>query len=94
MSHPMYKTARWKRLRALILAREPLCRMCKALGITSPSDVVDHIVPHRGDDRLAWDEANLQGVCTPCHAGPKQSFERTGAMRGCDVDGTPAGRAW
>jgi 5-methylcytosine-specific restriction protein A len=29
--------------------------------------VVDHIVPHRGDQRLFWDEANWAALCKPCH---------------------------
>jgi 5-methylcytosine-specific restriction protein A len=29
--------------------------------------VVDHIVPHRGDERLAFDRDNLQGLCKSCH---------------------------
>ena len=29
--------------------------------------VVDHIVPHRGDARLFWDEDNWQPLCKSCH---------------------------
>jgi 5-methylcytosine-specific restriction protein A len=32
-----------------------------------PATVVDHIVPHRGDPVLFWDEANWQGLCKLCH---------------------------
>jgi 5-methylcytosine-specific restriction protein A len=29
--------------------------------------VVDHVVPHRGDQRLFWDTANWAPSCKPCH---------------------------
>ena len=29
---------------------------------------VDHIVPHRGDPRLFWDEENWQALCHSCHS--------------------------
>jgi 5-methylcytosine-specific restriction protein A len=28
---------------------------------------VDHIRPHRGEQSLFFDRANLQGLCKPCH---------------------------
>lgn len=49
----------WKSLRAQVLARDPVCRICTV----RPSTVADHIVPMTDDHRL---EA-LQGVCEPCH---------------------------
>lgn len=29
--------------------------------------VVDHIIPHRGNEELFWDEDNWQGLCKRCH---------------------------
>jgi 5-methylcytosine-specific restriction protein A len=29
--------------------------------------VVDHVVPHRGDQRLFWDPGNWAPSCKPCH---------------------------
>ena len=29
--------------------------------------VVDHIVPHRGDQQLFWNQSNWQALCKPCH---------------------------
>ena len=40
--------------------------------------VADHRRPHRGDERLFWDERNLQCLCKPCHDGTKQRQERRG----------------
>lgn len=48
-----------------MLARFPLCVMCKAKGIYRPTDEIDHVVPlNRGGPDT---EDNLQGLCTPCH---------------------------
>jgi 5-methylcytosine-specific restriction protein A len=31
--------------------------------------VVDHVIPHKGDRALFWDEANnWQALCARCHA--------------------------
>jgi len=55
--------ARWRRLRKLILNRDPLC---KADDCNKPSTDVDHIVPKRDGGRD--DPANLQGLCHECHS--------------------------
>lgn len=49
----------WPRIRRRILRRDPVCRVC----LRAPSGEVDHIEP--GDDHS---DANLQGICGPCHA--------------------------
>jgi hypothetical protein len=43
------------------------------------SPVVDHVIPHRGDPRLFWDEANLQAVSKVYHDSVKQAQERGAA---------------
>jgi 5-methylcytosine-specific restriction protein A len=58
---------RWRRAGAAYLARHPLCGPCQAAGRLKLATVVDHIVPHRGDPGLFWDEDNWQGLCKPCH---------------------------
>jgi 5-methylcytosine-specific restriction protein A len=40
---------------------------CAAAGLLEPATVVDHVVPHRGDPVLFWNETNWQGQCKPCH---------------------------
>jgi 5-methylcytosine-specific restriction enzyme A len=39
--------------------------------------VVDHITPHRGDERLFWDTANHQAMAKRCH-DPKTAREDGG----------------
>lgn len=34
----------------------------------TPSTEVDHIVAHKGDMGLFWDQANWQALCKPCHS--------------------------
>ena len=59
--------AKWRRARKLFLQRHPLCANCLSQGALTPATVVDHIVPHRGDHRLFWDEQNWQPLCKACH---------------------------
>jgi hypothetical protein len=51
----------------VFLARRPLCVACMEWSRVTPARVVDHVVPHRGDTRLFWDESNWQALCKPCH---------------------------
>lgn len=62
-----YKSARWQALRLEVLTRDLFT--CRQTGVVltgkSPapnSPVVDHVVPHKGDERLFWDPSNLQAV--------------------------------
>ena len=63
-----YKTAAWLALRAWRLSIEPLCRMCKELGLVTAATCVDHIEPiaQAWDRRL--DPDNTQSLCDSCHA--------------------------
>ncbi len=84
----LYDRRAWRRRSRAFLQANPLCIMCTAAGRTSLATVVDHIVPHRGDETLFWDEENnWAGLCKPCHDGAKAEFERSGRLRGCDVNG-------
>ena len=59
--------SRWRRARKAFLRRHPLCGRCREVGGLEASTVVDHIVPHRGDHSLFWDEANWAALCKRCH---------------------------
>ena len=43
------------------------CAECMKQGNLTPATVVDHIIPHRGDMKLFWDESNWQALCESCH---------------------------
>lgn len=70
---------RWARRAAYFRAHFPLCGMrpngrppvmsqCYDEGRTTIAAHVDHVVPHRGDPVLFWDELeNWQALCASCH---------------------------
>jgi 5-methylcytosine-specific restriction endonuclease McrA len=99
--HRNYNLARWRHpesgLRACILRRDPVCKHCNRQGSTR----ADHIVDHRGDEKLFWDPANLQGLCEDCHniktfstmasrrADAKPNMDKPGIVDGKVVDHAP-----
>lgn len=42
-----------------------MCEDCKHKAV--PSEVVDHIIAHRGDQTLFWDRDNHQALAKVCH---------------------------
>lgn len=68
---------RWMKARNTYLLNHPLCVMCKADGLIVCAEVVDHIIPHRGDQELFWDtKNNWQSLCKPHHDSHKQRIEK------------------
>lgn len=59
--------AEWRKARKAFLQKHPLCSECRKVGKLTPATVVDHIIPHRGDRKLFWDENNWQPLCKDCH---------------------------
>ena len=51
-------SAAWRKLRASVLAEQPLCAMCD-----HPANVVDHANGNPGDNS----RRNLVSLCEPCH---------------------------
>ena len=68
-------SARWDRASLAYKRQHPLCLGCEARGRTEPTTVVDHIVPHRGDQALFWDTGNWQPCCRTCHDRVKARLE-------------------
>jgi 5-methylcytosine-specific restriction protein A len=56
---------RWRAVRELFLAKNPVCAKCS--GITAATEV-DHVIPHRGDQAIFWSEANWMALCKACHS--------------------------
>lgn len=52
----------WRRYRGAYLLAHPTCARCEA-----SATVVDHKIPHRGNQVLFWDHANHQPLCASCH---------------------------
>ena len=59
---------RWQKLRNRFIAQHPYCEECMKQGKITLATDVDHIVPHRGDPALLYDETNLQSLCKACHS--------------------------
>ncbi len=58
------RSKRWKRLRLEVLRRDGFrCVQCGARGRLE----VDHVRPVRDHPDGAYDMANLQALCPPCH---------------------------
>lgn len=80
---------RWRKYAKRFLREHPLCEcpVCRAgAGVVRQSEVVDHIVPHRGDMALFWDPANHQAMAKQCHdrktATEDGGWGRAGRARG------------
>ena len=59
--------SRWQKARKAFLAHHPLCVVCAAEEHTAMATVVDHIIPHKGDPHLFWDQSNWQSLCEYHH---------------------------
>ena len=58
----LYFCKDWKEASKDFLRRNPICVRCG-----EKATITDHIVPHRGDAGLFWDENNWQPLCKRCH---------------------------
>lgn len=59
--------SKWRTSSKAYLREHPLCEICKRNGKYVQATVVDHIKPHRGDNKLFWDKSNWQSLCKSCH---------------------------
>ena len=68
----------WQKARLVFLQSNPLCVMCQAMKPprVTAAEVVDHIIPHKGDQALFWDsENNWQSLCKTHHDTEKAEQE-------------------
>ena len=59
--------ARWQKARKAWLEANPWCVYCTKAGKKQRASHVDHIVPHKGDHALFWNNANWQSLCFHHH---------------------------
>lgn len=59
---------KWQKARAEFLSAHPYCAECERNGVRTPATEVDHNVPHKGNQRLFWDQSNWQALCHSCHS--------------------------
>lgn len=91
----LYNTNRWKTSAKKFIYHNPICTYCGRMAT-----VVNHKVPHRGNEALFWDKANWESVCKPCHDSTVKKLEN-GKEDGkdfvsnnyCDENGLPVSKA-
>jgi len=59
---PTY-SRKWRAIRKVQLATEPLCRICQSVNVTTEATVCDHI----DEDSMNNHHTNLQSLCASCH---------------------------
>lgn len=69
---------RWQKYRKSFLEQHPLCVMCEREGDIKVATVVDHIIPHKGNQELFWDWENHQQLCE-FHHNQKTASEDMGS---------------
>ena len=77
--------AAWQKLRAHVLANEPLCRDCTREGRT----VIATDVDHRDGDPGNNDAINLQPLCHAHHSRKTARDHGKRVPQGCDENGWP-----
>lgn len=68
--------ARWEATAERYKENHPWCLGCTAIGVSRRTEVVDHIVPHRGNQKRFWDANNWQPACAWHHNAIKPGLER------------------
>ncbi len=61
-----YNSSRWRKIREIKFAEQPLCVRCLAMGIVEEAEVLHHLVPHRGDEDKFW-AGPFEQLCKPHH---------------------------
>ena len=67
--------ARWRQASNEFKRSHPFCIGCLALGHRRPTEVVDHVVPHRGNQTIFWNVAKWQASCRWHHERIKKRLE-------------------
>ena len=78
-------SAAWRKLRRAVLASEPCCRMCTAMGLT----VIATDLDHRDNDPSNNDLLNLVPLCHSCHSHKTMRDQGFNVRMGAATDGTP-----
>ena len=86
----LYRTARWQRLRARQLEREPLCRYCAEDGRVTEATVCDHLDGHPvGETEAKFWAGPFGSVCRMCHDSLSRRRDNGKAVVSIGPDGWP-----
>ncbi len=62
----IYNSIQWRKLRQMILHKQPICVMCEQKNRYTTANTIDHILPiNKGG--AVWAIDNLQALCSSCH---------------------------
>ena len=88
-AHERGYTGKWQKAAKAFLVEHPLCRDPFRVhgGVAVPAREVDHIIPHKGDQKLFWRRSNWQGLCKPCHS--RKTANEGGFGRPISLRGVP-----
>lgn len=75
-----YNTAQWRTLRQIQLSKHPICAGCKASGIITPAQHVDHVFPWQQLGEQAFIHNIYQSLCPSCHSS-KTQLEQQGIFK-------------
>ncbi len=81
--HSIYDV-KWRKESKAYLRTHPVCvcEECRGLYRPLPSNIVDHIVPHKGDIKVFWDKENWQAMNRVCHGRKTAEKEGRWGIRG------------
>ena len=79
----LYRSARWARLRMVVLTRDGFqCRRCGFVETDTSRLICDHIVDHKGDEAKFWvGPDGLQTLCIACHGAKARTQQRVARLR-------------
>ena len=80
---------RWQKARRTFLAKYPVCERCEREGTITAATVVNHRIPHKGDQKLFWDKHNWEPTCKRHHDSDIKREEMSGIVKGTARDGRP-----
>lgn len=60
-------TKQWSRTSKRFLMENPLCVQCESERFVRAAQVTDHIIPHKGNMELFWNQDNWQPLCKRHH---------------------------
>ena len=83
-----YNRKRWRRRVTHQLRQEPFCAYCAREGVYEVATIVDHVIPHRGNEHLFW-FGTVQSLCKRCHDSVKKTEEFYGYRLDIGTDGLP-----
>jgi hypothetical protein len=70
MIHDPHYLRRWRSMREIVKAKNPLCQFLEAVNnkqCTRPSEVVHHLIDWKDDRTLFFEWSNLVAVCAEHH---------------------------